>query len=245
MTHYKYSQIIISFFVIIFLLGLHVYANNKIRLVNPFEAEAEAEAMQNKGNITPTCGNVLLKRGEHIYLYNTNDTSDAIPLHFNNLDEYVNYVESQRSQNIDCPILALEETNDMQGNNIFKKMSSPHELTQRPIGFVQPVIDSSRTSKTFNVDLYPGFDPHGQDIGVYNELDKIHGSTAKSANSDNAMDPNWGGVEHTENAIESGKYDDRRVTKATYFTPNAQFIKGLGNRSPPPSYITQNGDFHY
>jgi hypothetical protein len=225
MTHYKYSQIIISFFVIIFLLGLHVYANNKIRLVNPFGAEAEA--MQNKGNITPTCGNVLLKRGEHIYLYNTNDTSDAIPLHFNNLDEYVQYVESQRSQ------------------NIFKKISSPHELTQRPVGFVQPVIDSSRTSKTFNVDLYPGFDPHGQDIGVYNELDKIHGSTAQSANSDNAMDPNWGGVEHTENAIESGKYDDRRVTKATYFTPNAQFIKGLGNRSPPPSYITQNGDFHY
>ena len=80
MTHYKYSQIIISFFVIIFLLGLHVYANNKIRLVNPFGGESEAEAMQNKGNITPTCGNVLLKRGEHIYLYNTNDTSDALSL---------------------------------------------------------------------------------------------------------------------------------------------------------------------
>ena len=126
-------------------MGLHVYVNGYIRL-----DQLNLEGMQNRSRRKPECGNVLVKRGEHIYLYNTNDNSDSLPIHFNNLDEYIEYVQNQRSQNIQCPILFLQEESDVQGNTFYKAKPSPHDLTKRDFDYVQPIIDSSRTSKTFN-----------------------------------------------------------------------------------------------
>ena len=239
MKYLFYQRMIISFCIIVFLMGLHVYVNGYIRL-----DQLNLEGMQNRSRRKPECGNVLVKRGEHIYLYNTNDNSDSLPIHFNNLDEYIEYVQNQRSQNIQCPILFLQEESDVQGNTFYKAKPSPHDLTNRDLNHVQPIIDSSRTSKTFNKNQYHGFDPYGQDIGVYNEMDVLHDSTAKSTLSDNPMDPNWGGVEHTEKQVESGKYDKRMVTKPTYFTPKTEFLKDLGGRTPPPSYISSKGTFY-
>ena len=239
MKNFLYQRMIISFCIIIFLIGLHVYANGYIRL-----DKLNLEGMQNRSRLQPDCENVLVKRGEKIYLYSTNDNSDSLPIHFNNLDEYIEYVKSQRSQNIKCPILFLQEESDVQGNTFYKNKPSPHDLTKRDLEYVQPIIDSSRTSKTFNKNQFPGFDPYGQDIGVYNKMDEIHDSTAKSSISDNPMDSNWGGVEHTTKQVESGKYDKRMVTKPTYFTPKTEFIRDLGGRAPPPSYIKCKGTFY-
>ena len=41
---------------------------------------------------------------------------------------------------------------------------------------------------------------------------------------------------YTQEAVESGKYEKREVTKPTYFTPSGQFIPGLGERVPPNSF---------
>ena len=131
-------------------------------------------------------------------------TAIIVPVHFNNLDEYIDYVEQQRQQGNVCPVLFLQEENDAQGNDVYRVRPSPFDLQpgMGPLD-VQKIVDSSRT-KDYNVGTH-GFDPYGQDVGIYNELDKIHDSTATNNLSDNAMDTNWGGVEHTQEAVESGK----------------------------------------
>ena len=63
--------------------------------------------------------------------------------------------------------------------------------------------------------MYAGFDSHGQDVGVYNELDAIHNSTQQQQLSDNPMDTNWGGVTYSQEMVLSGKYADRIVGKPT------------------------------
>merc|ERR1711916_178276 len=136
------ALLIVGFCLIIFIFGLYVYTNNKIRF------ETFSETLRNKNNEQPECPNLLVTRGEHIYLYNSTDRSNSIPIHFNNLDEYIEYVNYQRSQGINCPILFLQKESDVQG------------------------------SDDYNKNLYTGFDPYGQDIGVYTTLDEIHDSTA-------------------------------------------------------------------
>jgi len=70
---------------------------------------------------------------------------------------------------------------------------------------VAPIIDSSRDNGPYNQGQYPGFDPYGQDQGLYTELDRIHDSTKKEGQfSDNPMDPNWGGVLYTRQQVMSG-----------------------------------------
>lgn len=217
----------------VFILGLVVYATQRIRI----------ETLQNRSKQGAKCPNLLVRRGNNLYLYNTTDRNDAIPTHFNNLDEYIEYTKNQRAEGVDCPILFLQQENDVQGNDVYRVRPSPFDLQggMQPLNENgQPVMDASRDGE-YNSNLFAGFDPHGQDIGVFNELDAIHLSTGNAKVSDNPMDTNWGGVEHTQNAVESGKYDKRMVTKPTYFTPNTEFIAGLGNRNPPHSFISSSG----
>jgi hypothetical protein len=50
------------------------------------------------------------------------------------------------------------------------------------------------------------------------------------------MDTNWGGVEFTQDAVESGKYNDNMVTKPVYFTPKTQFFPSLYGEPEPTSF---------
>jgi hypothetical protein len=50
-------------------------------------------------------------------------------------------------------------------------------------------------------------------VGVYTELDKIHDSTKLQGDSDNPMDPNWGGVKYTSSQIKAGVYKENEVLK--------------------------------
>ena len=78
------------------------------------------------------------------------------------------------------------------------------------------VGDANRDQPPFNANMYAGFDPTSQYVGVFTNLDKIHQSTEFSELSDNPMDSNWGGVLYTKEAVESGKYDDRLVVPYGY-----------------------------
>jgi hypothetical protein len=218
---------------VVFILGLIVYATQRIRI----------ETLQNRSKIGAKCPNLLVRRGNHLYLYNTTERNDSIPIHFNNLDEYIEFTNKQRAEGVDCPILFLQQENDVQGNDVYRVRPSPFDQQggMQPLNENgEPITDASRDGE-YNSNMFAGFDPQGQDIGTFNELDAIHLSTGNSNVSDNPMDVNWGGVEHTQGAVESGKYDKRQVTKPTYFTPSAQFFPGLGNRHPPNSFISSSG----
>jgi hypothetical protein len=111
---------------------------------------------------------------------------------------------------------------------VFGKLSS---IDGNPI----QVLDANRDGK-YNQGMYAGFDPYGLHVGQRTELDIVHESTAKKGpDSENPMDFNWGGVQVTENAVRSGAYVDRYVSKPQYFTPKTTYlpdIYGAGSRPP-------------
>jgi hypothetical protein len=52
------------------------------------------------------------------------------------------------------------------------------------------------------------------------------------------MDPNWGGVEFTRNAVKSGKYEDREITRPVYNkVPNTAFFAELPSNVEKPMDI--------
>ena len=103
---------------------------------------------------------------------------------------------------------------------------------------IAPIIDANRNSKKYNVNNYPGFDPNGLQIGVYNALDAVHDSTNNTQISDNPMDANWGGVEVTQQAVDSGKYEENEIVKPTYFNPKTQFFPDVYKDRPNPKSYT-------
>ena len=168
------------------------------------------------------CPTLLVKSGTGILMF-TDPRGD--PTRFSNMDEYIDYVENQRARGIECPVLTLHEEVKNEGDRRPSK--------------VEQVIDSNDDR---NPNMYNGFDPYGLQIGRYNKLDAIHDSTAKPDQSDSPMDPNWGGVQHTQEAVDSGKYDENQVTRPVYFTPKTQFFPGVYKDQPDPiSYTSSSG----
>jgi hypothetical protein len=112
----------------------------------------------------PRCPNVLIQRGNEIWLKNTNlaDIPGVNPVVFHNLEEYTQFVEWQRSQGINCPVLHLKKSYDAQ-NEVVYKVQEPTLL-----------LDASRNDPPYNTNSYPGMDPHNQTIGQVTPLDEIY-----------------------------------------------------------------------
>lgn len=101
------------------------------------------------------------------------------------------------------------------------------------------MVDNSQVDGPYNKGLYPGFDPYGENIGQYTNIDQVHDSTMiEGPKSDNPMDPNWGGVLYTRQQVMSGKYNDNQVVKPIYGgAPNVMSIPSLMNDGGPPVYV--------
>ena len=159
-----------------------------------------------------SCPNLLIRSQNVLFLQNTNMPKSATnPMVFQNLDEYLLYLKSQRKQNIRCPVLFLQEETNTQGENVYRTMPSPFLKEE-----VIMAEDGSRDNPPYNQDQYAGFDPYGFNVGQLTNIDQIHQSTEKNNRvSDNPMDTNWGGTTFSQESVESGKYADREVGKPT------------------------------
>ena len=80
------------------------------------------ETMSVMGGSSGRCPNMLIQKGSAFYLYNTKlaEVPGVNPVKFNNLEEYVEFLDWQRSQGIRCPVLYLQEVYDSQGNMTYK-----------------------------------------------------------------------------------------------------------------------------
>ena len=73
-------------------------------------------------------------------------------------------------------------------------------------------LDSTPNSNIkFNAGMYSGFDQYNQNIGIDTPLDFLY--RENTTNSRNPMGTNWGGKEHTNNALKRGDYEGREVYK--------------------------------
>lgn len=169
------------------------------------------------GTVSSSCPNLLIKKDGAYYLQNTAKPSEQ-PIKFNALDDYIQFVEWQRTQGITCPILYLQQTADAQGSTSYRMLPDPRNpdgglsVSQFPTKegeLRRKLTDASRFSNIFNRGLYPGYDPTNQDVGVETPLDKIFTSTGPV--SDNPMDANWGGEDYSRSLVNMGKYSENVV----------------------------------
>lgn len=223
------TKLVLIFSLIVFLAGFYYYTT--------FEG---LETM------TKSCPDLLIRKGNTLLLYNTKTNEDPLP--FYNLDEYINYLEIQRNKGIDCPVLFLQYETTTQGTDVYRMRPSPFDLQGGTPPNIDPtvfgklssidgnpiqVLDATRDGK-YNQGMFAGFDPYGLHVGQRTELDVIHESTGMKDKSENPMDFNWGGVQVTENAVRSGAYADRYVSKPLYFTPKTTYLPDIYGAGPRP-----------
>jgi hypothetical protein len=239
------KKLFIVFLVLAFLAGIYVILtpNNII--------EEITEQDTNKDN-NKDCPNLLVQKGNLLMLYNTNKpTDDNNPIPFSNLDEYIYYLEIQRKNGNKCPILYLQQENNTQGQDVYRIRPSPfdkqgglqsinniNEQQEHKQKNVLKVLDASQDHLPYNKNQYNSFDPYGQYVGYYTNVDVIHDSTKKQEISDNPMDPNWGGTEITQQSIDTGKYDDNNIFKPMLYQPKMAFlpIQNKGFEQPKDIY---------
>lgn len=245
------ASIIIFCSILAFFVGLYYYTTM------PLRCEGFVGAKKNNNENLDSCPDMLVRKGTVLLLYNSNiPAKEGVnPMPFYNLDEYINYLEIQKKNGKICPVLFLQFETDAQGNDIYRMRKSPFEMegglpanidpalfvskfdpaTQSKMidGKAIQIIDSSRDTNVYNKNMFAGFDPYGLHVGEYTVLDAIHDSTELSAPiSDNPMDPNWGGVQISEQSVESGKYADRYVSRPMHVTPKTNYIPGAGPLPP-------------
>jgi hypothetical protein len=86
------------------------------------------------------CPNLLIQKGSRFYLYNSKiaKVPGVNPVEFENLEDYTEFLDWQRSQGIRCPVLYLQHSYDAQGNPVYKVRPSVSE----PQGGLQPSCSS-------------------------------------------------------------------------------------------------------
>lgn len=165
------------------------------------------------------CPNVLIQKGNTFYLHNNKvaKVPGVNPLKFNSLEEYTEFLQWQRSQEIKCPVLFVRESYDAQGNRIYNVRPSPTSLQGGLPNLILPLptqkktklIDSSRSDPPYNTNSYPGYDKDNQYVGIHTPLDKLYSS--QNQVSPNPMDDNWGGHKYTKSMLDLGYFKDDEV----------------------------------
>ena len=186
------------------ILGLYfIYKQNKI------------EQFQNK----PRCPNILLERESKYYLYNSDlaIVPGVNPISFNTLEEYTEFLEWQRGQGIDCPVLKLQKSFDTQNNEMYQVTSNVFSNDNLKLNYdeqnTKPIQNATMDNPPFNQGRM-SFDPTNQQVGNYTGLDQMyHDNTFDDGCSANPMDTNWCGPEYTRKKVKEGAYAGDEVYK--------------------------------
>lgn len=211
----------VIFIVLLFFIGLYVMAN--------YSAKSMRE---NFDNSESSCPDLLIQKGNAYFLKNSKlaEIPGVNPIRFNNLDEYVQFMEWQRSQGIQCPVLYLQQSENTQGESVYKIRPDPQDLqgglapqpgaignnSNLPINsnkYVNSLLyDANHTEYgVYNREMYPAFDPENQYVGEEVPLDKIYNEGQMSNCSANPMDPNWCGPKYSESRVAAGDYKGNEV----------------------------------
>jgi len=213
----------------VFLIGLYFYA----KCSDP----NYLEGLTNNNNSGVRCPNLLIQKGSRFYLYNSKvaKVPGVNPVEFDNLEDYTEFLDWQRSQNIRCPVLYLQETYDAQGNPVYKVRPSVSEpqaglppsiasssgdiINESSMGnpnalaYPNPtlLVDATRNDPPYNKNSYPAYDETSYYVGTTTPLDVMDMHQEQSNVSPNPMDTNWGGSEYTEKLVDKGYYADNEV----------------------------------
>ena len=212
--------------ILVFLIGLYFY----IKCGDP-------KYFEGLTNNKPRCPNLLIQQGSRFYLYNSKlaKVPGVNPVEFDNLEDYTEFLDWQRSQGIRCPVLYLQETYDAQGNPVYKVRPSVSEpqaglppsiasssgdiINESSLDDLGPpaypnptlLVDATRNDPPYNKQSYPAFDPSSYYTGTTTPLDMMNVKQSKKKISPNPMDDNWGGASYTQSLVDKGYYAENEV----------------------------------
>jgi hypothetical protein len=210
------KKIVLVIIIVVFFMGLYFYLTQNNVL----------EGFGGEGFSQKQCPDILIQSGAKFYLYNSKlaKVPGVNPVEFDNLEDYTEFLDWQKSQGIRCPVLYLQQTNDAQGQNVYKVRPSVFDLQGGlPPSILLPpnptlLVDATRDDKPYNTQSFPAFDSTSYYVGTTTPLDTMN-NTVKTVNangnvtaySPDPMDPNWGGNEFTQNLIDQGYYKGNEV----------------------------------
>jgi len=180
------TNLILAFTV--FLLGLYVscrYTSKSFK--DGFYSESD-------------CPDLLVQNGDGLQLLNSKKAKipGVNPIRFNNLEEYVEFINWQNGVGIKCPVLYFEKHYDAQGSEIYKIKDSPFDNIDLPENKKMPISDIIDANNNGENNLhYQGFDKDNQYIGQFNHLDKFFETDCKK-NTVNAMHTCWAGEDRSK-----------------------------------------------
>lgn len=216
--------VIVAFVVFTAITGLLfcILKRPELKSAGAFEPFADLEIQTPDSLVTDSisykCPTVLLQHGTQLMLFR----DSYLIARFSTIDEYVAYMEHQY-QNISttkrtdlhgnqipivpCPVLYLTTETNIQGQSVYRRNPDPAYKPNKPV--------DEQTKATQEGDGVRPFNEYtvGEKGGVAKAPPYITGDAGDPAVSDNAMDPNWGGVIYTQQMVDSGKYDRRTVGK--------------------------------
>ncbi len=116
------NSMLLILLVVTFLAGMYYCAKMTF---SKFAIEEGLTTMTN-----PRCPDILVQKDKKFFLYNSKvaKVPGVNPIEFDNLEDYVEFMDWQRSQGIRCPVLYLQSTYDAQGNSVYKVRPSPTDL---------------------------------------------------------------------------------------------------------------------
>jgi len=121
----------------VFLLGAYITSNTSSQplLQKHFgsgskEGFTGGAATANDSDAPTRCPNMLIQKGTSLFLYNTklSPVPGVNPIRFENLEDYVEFMEWMRGQGIKCPILYLQHSLNTQGESIYSIRPGPTNL---------------------------------------------------------------------------------------------------------------------
>jgi hypothetical protein len=207
-------MLILYFCIFVFLLGLIFYGRG--------ENKHFLENLTTQNDNNEKCPNLLIQKNKEFYLYNskTEKTPGVNPIKFDNLEDYVSFLEWQRKNGITCPVLYLQQTYDTQGNKVFKVRPSvtnlqggtPPNINKTPNNTL--LVDATRNDPPYNKNSYPAYDNTSYYMGMTTPLDtSIKQQSENMLYSPDPMDANWGGIEYTQDLIDQGVYAGNEVKR--------------------------------
>jgi hypothetical protein len=216
------NPILMMFIILTFLIIGYYFtlANNNNR--KKTEKSVEGFTISEDDKMFKSCPTSLVKEGSKYYLFNKNiPKKDGVnPYIMDSLDEYIEFIEYQRSKGIDCPVLYIEGNYNAQGTKEYRVQRAPGKSTNAKPKHppLTKLLDASRESDVYNTNMFAGFDKDNMYIGEYTPLDKRFHAFEGEDTSPNAMDPNWGGAECSKKFL-APQLEQRKTELSTDFTP--------------------------
>ena len=140
------NSMLLILLIVIFLAGIYYCAK--------MSSSKFSEGLTNMAN--PRCPDILVQKDNKFFLYNSKvaKVPGVNPVEFDNLEDYVEFLDWQRSQGIRCPVLYLQSTYDAQGNSVYKVRPSPTDLQ----GGLPPALANQPMAPAKSIPTPPNLD---------------------------------------------------------------------------------------